>query len=148
MQKLMRLEEVIGQRVIGQEEGVRAVCDAVLRHHFRPEFLNRIDDIVVFHPLTPADIRRIVDVQMARVAKRLAERELTLELTPEAGDLLAEQGYDPVYGARPLKRAIQRSLLDPLAREILTGTIQNGATVRVERNGDALRFQTQNGSGD
>ncbi|NLV41360.1 MAG: ATP-dependent chaperone ClpB [Candidatus Hydrogenedentes bacterium] len=121
---------------------------AVLHRHFRPEFLNRIDDIVVFHPLTPADIRRIVDVQMARVAKRLAERELTLELTPEAGDLLAAQGYDPVYGARPLKRAIQRLLLDPLAREILTGTIPDGAKVRVERDGDALRFRTREGGED
>ena len=128
----------------GGNDGASAedLVRAVLRHHFRPEFLNRIDDIVVFHPLTTAHIRRIVDVQMARVAKRLADRELTLELTPEAGDLLAEQGYDPVYGARPLKRAIQRFLLDPLAREILTGAIPDGATVRIERDADTLRFRT------
>ncbi|HPA41694.1 MAG TPA: hypothetical protein PKV69_06750, partial [Candidatus Hydrogenedentes bacterium] len=93
-------------------------------------------------------IRRIVDVQMGRVARRLADRELALELSPEAGDLLAEQGYDPVYGARPLKRAIQRLLLDPLAREILTGGITDGARVRAERDGDALRFRTRGGEDD
>ncbi|MBW7864361.1 MAG: ATP-dependent chaperone ClpB [Candidatus Hydrogenedentes bacterium] len=119
----------------------------VLRRHFRPEFLNRIDDIVVFHPLDREHIRKIVDVQLARLAKRLEERQLTLELSPGAGDLLAAEGYDPVYGARPLKRAIQRLVLDPLAREILSGNIPDGATVAVERSGDTLAFSVRTSKG-
>ncbi len=113
---------------------------AELRRHFRPEFLNRVDDIVVFHPLDRAHIRRIVDVQLARLARRLGERRLELELSGDARDLLAEQGYDPVYGARPLKRAIQRLVLDPLAREILSGRIPENTRVVIGRSGDALTF--------
>ncbi len=113
---------------------------AELRRHFRPEFLNRVDDIVVFHPLDRAHIRRIVDVQLARLARRLGERRLELELSGDARDLLAEQGYDPVYGARPLKRAIQRLVLDPLAREILSGRIPENTRVVIGRSGDGLTW--------
>jgi ATP-dependent Clp protease ATP-binding subunit ClpB len=115
----------------------------VLRNHFRPEFLNRVDDIVVFHSLTKQHIRRIVDVQMKRLAKRLEEKRLTIALTDTARDLLAEQGYDPAYGARPLKRAIQRLMLDPMALEILSGNIQEGSTVTVDAAGDKLSFKSQ-----
>jgi ATP-dependent Clp protease ATP-binding subunit ClpB len=111
-----------------------------LRGHFRPEFLNRIDDVVVFHSLGRENIREIVDVQLKQLAKRLTERRLTLSLTDAARDLLAEQGYDPVYGARPLKRAIQRLVLDPLAIEILEGRVPEGSTVQVEADGEKLKF--------
>ncbi|MFM1919761.1 MAG: chaperone ClpB [Candidatus Hydrogenedentota bacterium] len=111
-----------------------------LRGHFRPEFLNRIDDVVVFHSLGREHIRNIVDVQLKHLAKRLAEKRLTLELSTAASDLLAEQGYDPVYGARPLKRAIQRLVLDPLAIEILEGRVPEGSHVVADQNGDKLKF--------
>ena len=112
-----------------------------LRGHFRPEFLNRVDDIVVFHPLAKAQIRQIVEVQLTRLSKRLAERHLKLELTPAALDLLAEHGYDPVYGARPLKRAIQRMILDPLAIKLLEGSIHDGELVTIDAEGDGLAFR-------
>jgi ATP-dependent Clp protease ATP-binding subunit ClpB len=113
----------------------------MLRAHFRPEFLNRIDEVVVFHPLSRNDIRRIVDVQLRRLANRLEDRRLTLELTDDARDLLAARGYDPVYGARPLKRAIQQLVLDPLAYKIISGEIADGSRIAVEVVGDALSFR-------
>ncbi len=112
-----------------------------LRRTFRPEFLNRIDETVIFHSLGPAEIRRIVDIQVADLAKRLAERKLTLSLTDEARELLAERGYDPVFGARPLKRTIQRMVEDPLAVELLGGQLHEGDHVVVEVSGDRERLQ-------
>ena len=112
----------------------------LLRNHFRPEFLNRIDEIVVFHPLSRDDIRKIVDVQLRRLATRLEERRLTLTLTDAARDLLAERGYDPVYGARPLKRAIQQLILDPLAYKIIAGDIVDGNHVVIDKDNDDLTF--------
>jgi ATP-dependent Clp protease ATP-binding subunit ClpB len=116
-----------------------------LRRTFRPEFLNRIDETVVFHSLGAAEIRKIVDIQVADLAKRLSERKLTLTLTDEARELLAERGYDPVFGARPLKRTIQRMVEDPLAVELLGGQLREGDHVVVEVSGDRerLRFQKQ-----
>ena len=111
-----------------QEEAVRAM----LRQYFRPEFLNRVDDVVVFHALSREDIRRIVDVQMHLVSKRLADKEITLSLTDPARDKLADTGYDPTYGARPLKRAIQRLVIDPLAMELLKGATRPGAHVIID----------------
>jgi ATP-dependent Clp protease ATP-binding subunit ClpB len=119
------------------EEQVESVLN-ILKHHFRPEFVNRIDDIVVFHPLEREHIRQIVDVQLKRLAKRLEEKRITIELTDAARDLLAEHGFDPNYGARPLKRAIQRMVLDPLAIEILEGRVQEGATVQVDATAGKL----------
>jgi ATP-dependent Clp protease ATP-binding subunit ClpB len=117
-----------------------------LRAQFRPEFLNRIDDIVVFHRLSEADIAKIVDIQLKVVRSRLADRKLTLELTPSARTFLAHEGYDPVYGARPLKRAIQKYLLDPLALEVLSGGFPAGATVLVDgRPGGGLLFKKRDG---
>ncbi|HXJ21956.1 MAG TPA: AAA family ATPase, partial [Polyangia bacterium] len=104
-----------------------------LRRSFRPEFLNRIDDIVMFHPLGRNEIDSIVDLQLARIRKLLAERNLNLELTPEARTFLADQGYDPAYGARPLKRAMVRYVQDPLARKVLSGDVQPGDTLVVDR---------------
>jgi len=114
-----------------------------MRQYFKPEFLNRIDDIVVFHALSRDDIRGIVDVQVNRLARRLAEKRLTLELSTEARDYLGELGYDPNYGARPLKRVIQRHVLDPLAREILSGNILEGSVVHIQVRDGKLEFTSQ-----
>jgi ATP-dependent Clp protease ATP-binding subunit ClpB len=111
-----------------------------LRNHFRPEFLNRVDEIIVFRQLTIEDLVRIVDIQLRHVGDLLSARHIQLEVTPEAKELLASQGYDPVYGARPLKRVIQRELQNPIALELLEGTFREGDTVRVERAGDHLRL--------
>ncbi|MDE3172921.1 MAG: AAA family ATPase, partial [Gemmatimonadota bacterium] len=102
-----------------------------LRQHFRPEFLNRVDDVVVFRPLGRAEIARIVDLQLAHLEHLLADRKLTLDVTPEARDLLAREGYDPAFGARPLKRAIQRLVQNPLALEVLEGHFVEGDRVVV-----------------
>ena len=111
-----------------------------VRGTFRPEFINRIDDIVVFSPIEKEQLRAIVKIQLARVQKLLAEKKIEIELTPQAIDFLADKGYDPAYGARPLKRAIQRHLQDPLAREIIAGRFKAGEKVRVDRQGDMLTF--------
>jgi len=116
-----------------------------LRHHFRPEFLNRVDDVIVFRPLSRGDLRHIVDLQLDRLARLLADRKLALEVTPEARELLAEQGYDPVYGARPLKRVIQQRLQNPIALEVLEGRFADGATIRVRRTGEGLTFEAGDG---
>jgi ATP-dependent Clp protease ATP-binding subunit ClpB len=111
-----------------------------LRNFFRPEFLNRVDDIIVFRPLSREDLVRIVDIQLQHLDQLLGARHLRLEVSPEARELLALQGYDPVYGARPLKRVIQRELQNPIALEVLEGNFHEGDTIRVERAGDHLRF--------
>jgi ATP-dependent Clp protease ATP-binding subunit ClpB len=114
-----------------REEMERRVQEA-LREHFRPEFLNRVDDVIVFHSLTRADIRRIVDIQVASLRKLLAERQLDLTLTDAARDALADEGYDPHFGARPLKRAIQRRLQNPLAMKLLAGEFKPGGTIEAD----------------
>ncbi|NOT09568.1 MAG: ATP-dependent chaperone ClpB [Gemmatimonadales bacterium] len=114
-----------------------------LRNHFRPEFLNRVDDIVVFHPLSRKHIDKIVDLQLRKLDLLLVEKGLTLRLTPEARELLADRGYDPVYGARPLKRVIQRLLQNPLALSVLEGGYHTGDLIVVHRDGDHLRFERQ-----
>jgi ATP-dependent Clp protease ATP-binding subunit ClpB len=108
---------------------------------FRPEFLNRIDEIVEFHPLSKEQIGEIVELQLRRVEARLAERGLRLELTDEAKEMLAEAGWDPTYGARPLKRAIQRLLENPLALRLLEGEFAEGDVVRVDAGDGALAFE-------
>ena len=105
---------------------------ADVRAHFRPEFLNRIDEVVTFDRLDAPQLRTIVDLQLARLRARLAERELTLEVTDAALDRLAEEGFDPVYGARPLKRVIRREVEDRLARALLAGDLVDGSTVQVD----------------
>jgi len=112
-----------------------------LRDRFRPEFLNRVDEVVVFEALTREQIAEIVDLQLERLRERLAERKLALEVTDSAKELLAEEGWDPAYGARPLKRAIQRRLENPLARELLEGRFGEGDTVRVDAADGELVFE-------
>ncbi|MGE5708049.1 MAG: ATP-dependent chaperone ClpB [Bacteroidota bacterium] len=112
-----------------------------LRAHFRPEFLNRIDDIVTFAPLTLGEIGRIVELQLDRLQSRLADRKIEIRLTGDAKDWLARNGYDPVFGARPLKRVIQNELLNPLALELLSGRIKEGASVLVEADEEKLVFE-------
>jgi ATP-dependent Clp protease ATP-binding subunit ClpB len=120
---------------------VRDAVVAVLRDHFRPEFLNRVDEVIVFKPLTQDQLQAIVDIQLARVQKRLDERKITLLVTDAARRLLVERGWDPVYGARPLKRAIQRSVQDPLAMMLLSGKFGEGDTVEVDARDGELVFE-------
>jgi len=116
---------------------VRESVMAVLRDHFRPEFLNRVDEVIVFGPLTEDQLTAIVDIQLRRLEKRLAERHIRLVVTDAARKLLAQRGWDPVYGARPLKRAIQRLVQDPLAMMLLEGKFSDGSAVEVDgRNGE------------
>ena len=110
----------------------------VVREHFRPEFLNRLDEIVLFRRLQRGDMATIVDIQLARLRDMLADRKITLHLDQRATDWLAEEGYDPVYGARPLKRVIQRSLQNPLAQRLLEGVIHDNSTVEVSATRDGL----------
>jgi ATP-dependent Clp protease ATP-binding subunit ClpB len=118
----------------------REAAMEVLRRAFRPEFLNRVDEVVVFRPLDKEQIARIVDIQLKRVEKLLADRDIRLEVKPGAREFLAEAGWDPAYGARPLKRTIQRELQDPLAMKILQGELLTGMTVRVDRGKEGLTF--------
>jgi ATP-dependent Clp protease ATP-binding subunit ClpB len=108
----------------------------VVRASFKPEFLNRLDDLVVFSALDKAELERIAKLQIDRLSKRLAERRLTLEITPEALAWLADEGNDPAYGARPLRRLVQTAIGDRLAKEILSGEVKDGDTVRVDAFGE------------
>jgi ATP-dependent Clp protease ATP-binding subunit ClpB len=122
---------------VAEHERVRAQVLAELRQHFRPEFLNRVDDIIVFSRLDREQLRRIVEIQLTQLRARLAQRSIDIEVGGEALDLLAAEGYDPTYGARPLRRVIQRRLQDPLAMAILEGRLREGDTARVTvRNGE------------
>jgi ATP-dependent Clp protease ATP-binding subunit ClpB len=123
------------------DEGTRRQVMEALRAHFRPEFLNRIDEVIFFHALGRAHIKQIIDIQIAGLLKRLEERKIHVQLTEAAKDELVEEGYDPSYGARPLKRAIQRSVLDPLALQVLEGRFAEGDTVVVDRGPAGLQFE-------
>jgi ATP-dependent Clp protease ATP-binding subunit ClpB len=133
----------IAQLGEGQREKMLREVDEALRAHFKPEFLNRVDETIVFHQLGREHITRIVDIQLARVKQLLAEKRIEIDVTDEAKKLLAEKGYDPNYGARPLKRVIQRMLQDPLAMKILEGEFPEGSRVRVDAraSGEALEFR-------
>ncbi len=134
----------IGSQYITEEESKEArrrlVMDA-LRAHFRPEFLNRVDEIIIFDRLTEDDLKKIVEIQLRRLSKRLEQQKITLKLSDSAKELLAREGYDPVYGARPLRRTIQREILDPLSIDILEGKVREGQTVYVNAKDGALEFQ-------
>jgi ATP-dependent Clp protease ATP-binding subunit ClpB len=121
------------------EQMKESVLDA-LRHHFRPEFLNRVDETIVFHALTEEDLKKIVDIQLERLRARLADRRIFLELTDDAKSHLALAGYDPVYGARPLKRAIQREVETPLSRLILKGDVKENTVLSADVSGGAIVF--------
>jgi ATP-dependent Clp protease ATP-binding subunit ClpB len=136
--------------LVAQKEGeeASAVQNQVMnlvRAHFRPEFLNRIDEIILFHRLRREDMGAIVDIQMARLGRLLEDRKITLELTPRARSWLADKGYDPAYGARPLKRVIQKHVQDPLAEAILAGVIHDGETVPIDVVGDNLVIGKRSG---
>ncbi|CAM3253657.1 clpB protein [Ectopseudomonas mendocina] len=128
------------QELVGDKEAQRAAVMDAVGSHFRPEFINRIDEVVVFEPLGREQIAGIAEIQLQRLRGRLAERDLTLELTPEALDKLIAVGYDPVYGARPLKRAIQRWIENPLAQRILAGDFAPGAKVKAKVEGEEIVF--------
>jgi ATP-dependent Clp protease ATP-binding subunit ClpB len=133
----------IGSQYITEEESKEArrrlVTDA-LRAHFRPEFLNRVDEIIIFDRLSEDDLKKIVEIQLGRLAKRLEQQKITLKLSDSAKELLAREGYDPVYGARPLRRTIQKEILDPLSIDILEGKVREGQTVYVNAKDGALVF--------
>jgi ATP-dependent Clp protease ATP-binding subunit ClpB len=112
----------------------------VLREHFRPEFLNRIDDVVVFHPLGEEQLTHIIDLRLADLEKMLADRKIVITLTPAARKAIFKAGYDKAYGARPLKRAIQRLVQDPLAVKILDGSVRHGDHVKVDAAKSGLTF--------
>jgi ATP-dependent Clp protease ATP-binding subunit ClpB len=128
------LEGVSAEGILGEETGKAVMAE--LRHHFRPEFLNRVDDIVLFKPLTREEIKRIIDLLVLDLRKRLAGRRISLELTGAARDFIAREAYDPVYGARPLKRYLQHELETRIGRALIGGDIRDGATINVdERDG-------------
>jgi ATP-dependent Clp protease ATP-binding subunit ClpB len=127
----------------GDEEEMRQRVMDALRSNFRPEFLNRIDEIIIFRPLSKEQIGDIVDIQLMQVNGRLADRQMHLEVTPAAKEWIAERGYDPAFGARPLKRVIQRDVLDRLARLVLSGELRDGETVVIDADGNGLEFKTR-----
>ncbi|MBI3319645.1 MAG: ATP-dependent Clp protease ATP-binding subunit, partial [Candidatus Omnitrophica bacterium] len=112
-----------------------------VKRAFKPEFLNRVDEVIVFRPLTKEDLIKIVELEIGYVRERLREQGMTIELDASAKEFLVEKGFDPVYGARPLKRIIQRFLEDPLAEEIIARRFKPGAPVRVFRKGEGLEFE-------
>ncbi|MFZ5563382.1 MAG: AAA family ATPase, partial [Thermodesulfobacteriota bacterium] len=120
---------------------VREQITDVLRQNFKPEFLNRVDEIIVFHNLNRDQIAKIVEIQVQRLSRRTAERGVSMVLTDRARQYIAEKGYDPVYGARPLKRMIQKHIENPLAMEILKGNIPENSTISVDVEGDAIVFK-------
>ncbi len=134
----------IGSQYITEEESKenrsRLVTDA-LRAHFRPEFLNRVDEIIIFDRLSEDDLKKIVEIQLGRLSKRLEQQKITLKLSDSAKELLAREGYDPVYGARPLRRTIQKEILDPLSIDILEGKVREGQTVQVNAKDGKLEFR-------
>jgi ATP-dependent Clp protease ATP-binding subunit ClpB len=140
-------EEIVRQRADASAQGAelsegtkRQVLDA-LRQQFRPEFINRVDEIIVFHALGREHLREIVDIQLRSLMKRLEDRKIHFEVTDRAKDLLIEEGYDPIYGARPLKRTIQREILDPLAMRVLQGDFVEGDVVRIDAPGGEIAFE-------
>ncbi|MGH6827408.1 MAG: AAA family ATPase, partial [Rhizomicrobium sp.] len=145
---LIILTSNLGTEFLTRDEGAdekhaRARVMAAVRGHFRPEFLNRLDEIIVFHRLTRANMDKIVRIQIAQLERLLAGRKIEIVLDKRATDWLAQAGYDPVYGARPLKRAIQRRLQDPLAELILEGKITDGAKVKVSAGKSGITLDGQ-----
>jgi ATP-dependent Clp protease ATP-binding subunit ClpB len=138
-----RILEFSGKTETSAYEVMKEAVLTEMRHHFRPEFLNRVDEIVVFHSLSEEDLKKILNVQLNRLRARLAERHIEIELTPEAATHLAREGYDPVYGARPLKRAIQKELETPIGRRLLAGEIHDGDKIVVDWRDGEFTFSTK-----
>ena len=131
------------QRLAGEEnyEQMKAAVMAEVGNHFRPEFINRIDEVVVFHPLAREQIRGIAEIQLGQLRRRLQEREFGLEVSDEVMGLLCEAGFDPVYGARPLKRQIQQLIENPLAQQVLAGRFAPGDVIRAVRREGKVAFE-------
>jgi ATP-dependent Clp protease ATP-binding subunit ClpB len=131
------------QELSDDRDQMRKTVHELLRQHFRPEFLNRIDEVVIFEQLSREQITKIVDIQLERVRARLADRKLQLTLTPAALQLIANEGYDPVFGARPLKRVIQHRILDPLSLELLSGNFRDGDTITADVEDGKIVFRAE-----
>ena len=131
------------QALSDDEAQVREAVTDILREHFKPEFLNRIDDIVIFHRLSREQIARIIDVQLERLRSMLHDRNISLVLEDSARELLAQEGYDPDFGARPLKRAIQTLIQNPLAMKLLNGEVVPGQTIVVSARNGQMEFETR-----
>jgi ATP-dependent Clp protease ATP-binding subunit ClpB len=146
-QYIAEAAQIDAERVVPPEstaalpEGTRRAVMVTLREHFRPEFLNRIDEIIFFHALGREHMKRIIDIQLSGLMKRLEDRKIHVVLSDAAKDDLVQEGYDPAYGARPLKRTIQRRVLDPLAMQVLEGTFGEGDTIVVDHGPHGLRFE-------
>ena len=132
-----------GKTTVGARSAMEDKVLAELKRHFRPEFLNRVDDVIIFQSLDESELARIVDIQLGRLEQRLAQQNLTLEVNADAKKLIAREGYDPQFGARPLKRAIQEHLLDPLATKLLAGEFEPGDKIKVTADGEKLTFKAK-----
>ena len=132
----------------GDWADVERTAIGALQQTFRPEFLNRVDDVIVYRPLDEMQLRHVVDLQVATLVDRVSKRGITLEVADTAKEYLARVGYDPAYGARPLKRAIQRELENPAAMALLDGGWETGDVIRVEQTGNELQFQRVRGDAD
>lgn len=130
-----------GKTSAGARQAMEDKVMAELKRHFRPEFLNRVDDIIIFQSLDEEELSRIVEIQISRLEKRLAQQNLTLDVDAAAKKLLAKEGYDPQFGARPLKRAVQEHLLNPLSLRLLDGEFKPGDKIKVTTNDGQLVFQ-------
>jgi ATP-dependent Clp protease ATP-binding subunit ClpA len=130
-----------GRASVKDEAELERVVKLELKAHFRPEFLNRVDDIIIFHNLDEKHLARIVEIQLQRLEKRLAQQQLSLEVDRGGRQLLAKEGFDPQFGARPLKRAIQDLVLDPLATKLLVGEFKAGDRIKVVARGGAVEFE-------
>ena len=139
-----KLQETLRERKISEKESYedmkRKLLDEV-KKTFKPEFLNRVDDIIVFHSLTKDDLYKIIDIEVGEVKKRLKEQNIEISLDEEAKSVLVEKGFDPIFGARPLKRTIQRLLEDPLAEDIIAGKFKPGSAVKVIKKGERFIFE-------
>ncbi|MFA6603526.1 MAG: ATP-dependent chaperone ClpB [Patescibacteria group bacterium] len=139
-----RLDTIgFGDRDSAPKDSTKSRILGLLQDRFKPEFLNRLDEIIVFKSLSPENIAEIVNIQIERVAKRLAAKRIKLKVTPKAAKVLAQKGYDPVFGARPLKRALQREILDPLALKIINGEVRDEATVSIDAKGEELTISVK-----
>jgi len=130
-----------GKNNAGAREAMEDKVMQELKRHFRPEFLNRVDDVIIFQSLDEEELSRIVEIQLEKLEKRLAQQSLTMEVDRSAKKFLAREGYDPQFGARPLKRAIQEHLLDPLATRLLEGEFKPGDRIKVSGNGSGLTME-------
>jgi len=139
------IQEAFNAGSVSPKEQIRVeeLVRAELKTHFRPEFLNRIDDIIIFHSLDERQLAKIIDIQLRKVRQRLTEKGLLLEVDPAAAKFIAKEGYDPQFGARPLKRAIQEYLLDPLAMKLLDGDFKPGERVTATVENAAIAFKHQ-----